>query len=116
MLTFSVSSGCPSDGSAGSSLADDPAMLTGLIHDLRQPLSVIEMCADYLNLILPAGEPQARQQLELLQQQVDEAGRILCEALHLLKLSYVPAGPELATAPAAASRLLTKAASAAVAY
>lgn len=84
-------------------------IMSGLVHDLRQPLSVIDACADYLNLVLPADDDRSREQLELLQQQVGEANRILHEAL--LKLHYhdAPAAP-------ADSRPLTNAASAAVTY
>lgn len=60
--------------------------MSGLIHDLRQPLSVIDACADYLNLVLPACDGRTREQLELLQQQVGDANRILHEAL--VKLHY----------------------------
>jgi signal transduction histidine kinase len=66
-------------------------LVSGLVHDLRQPLSVIDACADYLNLVLPATDLRARQQLELLQQQVGEANRILREAL--LKMHYTD-GPQ----------------------
>jgi len=85
-------------------------IVSGLVHDLRQPLSVIDACADYLNLVLPASDDRARDQLELLQQQVGEANRILHETL--LKLHYNDAPGS----PAAESRSLTKAASAAVTY
>jgi hypothetical protein len=81
-------------------------VMSGLVHDLRQPLSVIDACVDYLNLVLPTTDLRARQQLELLQEQVGEANRILHEAL--LKLHYTDA--------AADSRSLTNAASAAVTY
>jgi len=56
-------------------------IISGLVHDIRQPLSVIEACADYLDLILPVSDTAARQQLELLQQQVGESNRILHAAL-----------------------------------
>ena len=56
-------------------------IISGLVHDVRQPLSVIEACADYLDLILPVADTAARRQLELLQQQVSDANRILHEAL-----------------------------------
>jgi len=85
-------------------------LVSGLVHDLRQPLSVIDACADYLNLVLPATDRRARQQLELLQQQVGEANRILHEAL--LKLHYTDTPAE----PAASSRASTNAASSAVTY
>jgi K+-sensing histidine kinase KdpD len=82
-------------------------LVSGIVHDLRQPLSVIDACVDYLNLVLPPTDYRTRQQLELLQQQVGEANRILHEAL--LKLHYTDAQP-------ASSRPLTKAASAGVTY
>jgi len=88
-------------------------IMSVLVHDLRQPLSVIDACADYLNLVLPATDRRARQQLELLQAQVGEANRIMHEAL--LKMHYTDAAavPEV---PCANSRSLTNAASAAVTY
>jgi signal transduction histidine kinase len=89
-------------------------IMSVLVHDLRQPLSVIDACADYLNLVLPATDYQARQQLELLQQQVGEANRILHEAL--LQLHYADAPGEPAEAVDASSRSFTNAASAAVTY
>ena len=85
-----------------------------LVHDLRQPLSVIGACADYLNLVLPATDRRSRQQLELLQEQVGEANRILHDALLTLAYNESPAEP--AEAAAASSRPLTNAASAAVMY
>lgn len=89
-------------------------IMSVLVHDLRQPLSVIDACADYLDLVLPATDRRSRQQLELLQQQVAEASRILHEAL--LQLHYADASGAPAVAPAASSRSLTNAASAAVTY
>lgn len=87
-------------------------IMSVLIHDLRQPLSVIDACADYLNLVLPPTDRRARQQLELLQQQVGEANRIMHEAL--LKLHYCDA--PASAAESTPSRSLTNAASAAVTY
>jgi hypothetical protein len=56
-------------------------IMCGLVHDLRQPLSVIEACADYLDLVVPAGNTPAHRQLELLQQQVAEASRLMQDVL-----------------------------------
>lgn len=67
------------------------AMVSALVHDLRQPLSVIEACADYLDLVLPAADRRIRQQLELLQEQVSDANRIMHEAL--VTLHYGDAQP-----------------------
>lgn len=73
----------PDNVSLGGSknIESDPQLLSGLVHDLRQPLSVIQTCADFLNLVLPQHESRARQQVELLRQQVDDANRLLCAAL-----------------------------------
>jgi signal transduction histidine kinase len=84
-------------------------LISGLVHDLRQPLSVIDACADYLNLVLPDDDHRSREQLDLLQQQIGEANRILHEAL--LKLHYADAAAE-----PAATRASTNAASAGVTY
>lgn len=63
----------PVSGSQEVSLAD-------LIHSLRQPLGAIEACAFYLSLVLPEDDPKWREQVETIEQQVAEAGRILAEA------------------------------------
>jgi K+-sensing histidine kinase KdpD len=89
-------------------------MMSSLIHDLRQPLSVIDACADYLNLILPNTDHRARQQVELLQQQVGEANLILHAVL--LKLRYANVPLDTREAQAAPTRSLTNSASAAVTY
>ena len=57
------------------------AVVSTLVHDLRQPLSVIEACADYLDLVLPETDGPTRQQLLLLQQQVADANQIMHEAI-----------------------------------
>jgi hypothetical protein len=61
-----------------------------LVHDLRQPLSTIEACADYLNLVLPSGDQRGRRQLELLQRQIGDASRILHDALMQAHDARVP--------------------------
>ena len=87
--------------------------LSVLVHDLRQPLSVIDACADYLNMVLPSTDFRARQQLELLQEQIGEANRIMHEAL--VKMHYADATSSR-EAPGASSLSLTNAANAAVTY
>ena len=82
-------------------------IVSGLVHDLRQPLSVMDACADYLNLVLSDADDCSREHLQLLQQQVGEANRILHEAL--MKAHYQEA-------PAADTRALTNAASVALLY
>lgn len=129
MLTIQVAPNVAASGIARNSPSDrqfpNPLqqqvwmILTGLVHDMRQPLSVLEVCADYLNLILPADAPRARQQVEVLRQQVNEANRLLCETLRLLKQSYEHPPEPVAVpvaAPVAASRSLTNVESAPVTY
>ncbi len=68
-------------------------VVSELVHDLRQPLSVIEACADYMDLVLPEDDRRTRQQLELLRQQVSDANRIMHEAL--VKLHYGDASADV---------------------
>ena len=110
MLTLPLVSEIAAQGMARSAgLFQQQFILSGLAHDIRQPLSVIEVCVDYLDLVLPECEPETRQQLELLRQQVDDANRLICEALRQWKVTY-------AAPTAAASLSSTKAESAAVIY
>ncbi len=51
-----------------------------LIHDLRQPLSVIETCAYCLRMMLKSEDPQILEQLDCIQDQILEAGLILVTA------------------------------------
>ena len=56
-------------------------VVSALVHDLRQPLSVIEACTDYLELMLPESDRRTRLQFELLRGQVSAANRIMHDAL-----------------------------------
>jgi|ERR1039457_4431459 signal transduction histidine kinase len=67
-------------------------VVSTLVHDLRQPLSVIEACADYLDLVLPMADRRTRQQLELLQQQVGDANRMMHDVLMQLHYAVAPSG------------------------
>ncbi len=57
------------------------APLRDLVHDLRQPLGIIETCAYYLRMVLPSGDPRIDQQLDMIERQVFEADRILKNAV-----------------------------------
>jgi len=115
MLTLPLVSEGTSPGVArGTGLFQQQLILSALAHDLRQPLSVIEVCVDYLDLVLPECEPGTRQQLELLRQQVDNANRVICDALRQWRGAYGAA--EALPAQAAASLSSTKVESAAVMY
>lgn len=56
-----------------------PDRMADFIHELRQPLGVLEACACFLELVLPEGEVRAREQLEEMHSQLDVASRILGE-------------------------------------
>ncbi len=113
MLTALVGSDVTMPGSGRSSTSASPItgpsqqqiriVLSALVHDLRQPLSTIELCADYLTLILPETEMRARQQLGVLQEQVSDANRLISEALRLLKFEAPVAESETGQPLAAAS-------------
>jgi GAF domain-containing protein len=60
-----------------------------LVHGLRQPLGVLEACAFYLDLILPAGEDRAREQVAEMQRQLVRASGILDESSQV----YAPCAP-----------------------
>jgi hypothetical protein len=47
------------------------------VHDLRQPLGILEVCTYYLDIVLPDNESKARQQLVEMRRQIDCASRIL---------------------------------------
>jgi signal transduction histidine kinase len=63
-----------------------------LVHGLRQPLSILEACAFYLDLVLPAGEEKAREQLAQMQKQIDRASGMLddCAQGHPPEFEEVP--------------------------
>lgn len=54
--------------------------LAELVHDLRQPLTTLEYSASYLQMLL--GDPQGavQQQLQVIQEQLDVAARLVNEA------------------------------------
>ena len=51
--------------------------IPALIHDLRQPLSVIESCACCVRMMLPYPDPRILEQLDCIEKQVLEASLIL---------------------------------------
>jgi hypothetical protein len=54
MLNLPLASEMAAPGMArGSGQFQQQLILSGLAHDIRQPLSVIEVCVDYLDLVLP---------------------------------------------------------------
>jgi signal transduction histidine kinase len=93
---------------------EERAVLSVLSHDLCQPLSTIDACAEYLKLVLRPGDEGALDKIEIIQQQAATATRMLRDAM--LKLSYAETRPGPPESPVTASRPLTKASSAGVVY
>ncbi len=53
--------------------------LADFAHELRQPLGILEICAFYLDRILPRDDARSREQLERIATQLDCANRIVDE-------------------------------------
>ena len=90
-------------------------MMTGLVHDLRQPLSVIDACADYLNLVLPpCGSTVRGNNWNCYNSRSARPTASCIEALlSCIIRTCIPTDPRKIAPPAVAS---TNAASAAVTY
>jgi signal transduction histidine kinase len=65
----------------GSSHSGDS--LASLVHDLRQPLSNIALSASYIDLLLEPQQTRIREQIGMIQQQVERASIALERALNL---------------------------------
>ena len=59
-------------------------LLQNVVHDLRQPLSNIEICTFHLTLLLSELDGKAQEQIRAIEQQVGYASRILSEAANAL--------------------------------
>ncbi|MGD0498242.1 MAG: histidine kinase dimerization/phospho-acceptor domain-containing protein [Bryobacteraceae bacterium] len=55
-------------------------LLATLVHDLRQPVGNISLTASYLGLLLESGDARARDQVRVIQEQIERAARMLDEA------------------------------------
>ncbi len=66
------------------------AVVRNLAHELRQPLSTIEMLAYYLEMSLPEHEAKARVQAERIQRLVRQASWIVSEALRSVEGPFAP--------------------------
>ena len=64
-------------------------ILGGLVHQVRQPLSVIESCACYLQMVLPEEAEPVQEQLARISVQVDEVNRLLVEAIERVRSASV---------------------------
>ncbi len=65
------------------------SLMRHLAHELRQPLSTIESIAYYLQMVLPAHEDKALQQVDKLQELVEQANGILADAVYLLQAAVL---------------------------
>ena len=61
------------------------SLLVKLVHDLRQPLGNIETSAYCLKIALDGTSPRAGQHVKILASQVEEADRILTQAVNDLR-------------------------------
>ena len=59
---------------------DSQDFLINLVHDLRQPLGNIETSAYLLSRLLTEASPQAREQIRIIQRQVETAALLLTQA------------------------------------
>jgi signal transduction histidine kinase len=55
--------------------------LASLVHDLRQPLSNIALAVSYIELLLEPDQTRVREQIGMIQQQVERASDTLERAL-----------------------------------
>jgi K+-sensing histidine kinase KdpD len=73
---------------------DDPkaeTLLRNVLHDLRQPLGVLETTAYLINRKLNDGRALDREQLNCLERQVDQASRIVARAADELRRLHAQA-------------------------
>jgi len=61
-------------------LTESEEALAHLVHDLRQPLGTLEYSACYLQLLLGDAHEAVKEQLRIMQHQLDLASRLLTEA------------------------------------
>ncbi|MBZ5593801.1 MAG: hypothetical protein LAP39_16305 [Acidobacteriia bacterium] len=101
-------------------------VLADFAHQLRQPLSVLEALAAYLDLITSAEDVRVHEQLRMMHSEIDHADQILREGLVTLRrqlsaqgrsvLSEVPPGKPREEVAEELARPLTQAAMASVTY
>lgn len=63
------------------------SVIRHVVHQIRQPLSVIEAIGYYLDLVLPELGEEARSQVSKLRQQANEIDRILSDTIHYFQAS-----------------------------
>lgn len=82
--------------------------LAVLVHDLRQPLSTLEYSVSYLQILLGDAPEAVRQQLRVIERQIDLAAGMISDA------ATAVSRPVIQRAAAGENRDLTKSATAAV--
>ncbi|MCL5743622.1 MAG: hypothetical protein M1541_06810 [Acidobacteria bacterium] len=83
-------------GDAGLNCAPGENSLASFVHKLRQPLSIIDTCAFFLDMVLPESPEKVRAQIAVMQEQVAVADRILTEAVQPPSAAGPSAGPSAA--------------------
>jgi K+-sensing histidine kinase KdpD len=81
-----------------SALHPSELALANLIHDLRQPLGNIESSVWCLRSFLSSADPRIREQVALIERQVEEAERLLAAAadeLHRVRVQRAEAAVNL---------------------
>jgi signal transduction histidine kinase len=58
----------------------DEAAISDLLHEFRQPLSIIGLSASYLELVIGPQSARAREQVLTIQRQVENLGVLLHDA------------------------------------
>jgi hypothetical protein len=85
--------------------------MADFVHDLRQPLGIMEACACLLEFVLPLQEHKAREHLLEFHTQIDAAGRILDLGAHsYASPEFPPLLDEAASEARAESRAATNSA------
>ena len=100
-------------------------LIADFAHQLRQPLSTLEVLISYLELIVPVGDERAQEQLRRMHFEVGAVDQILAEGVRSLRalLAHQPGSCADEILPLSAgetveglSRTLTRPATASVTY
>lgn len=79
--------------------AENDDRIARLLHECRQPLSVIGLSAAYLHLAPGAGEAKVREQAQLIQKQVERLGLLIEKTAAELRGSQDAAGAQASKKP-----------------
>ena len=60
-------------------------LAAGIAHEVKNPLMTIMMVVDYLDVVVPATEPDGRSMIDSLREAVDRANRVISEMLEFAR-------------------------------